>query len=52
MGNTLTTAARSGFRSHCTHSAVSTTGAVLGMVQTEVKPPAAAAAVPLAIVSL
>ena len=52
MGNTFTTAPRSGLRNHVTHSGVSTTGAVLGMVQTEVKPPAAAAAVPVAMVSL
>ena len=52
MGKTLTMAPRSGCRNQATHSAVSTTGAVFGMVQTEVKPPAAAAAVPLAIVSL
>ena len=52
MANTLTTAPRSGCRSHSIHSTESTTGTVLGMVQTEVKPPAAAAAVPVAIVSL
>src|SRR5438876_584281 len=52
IGKTFTTAPRSRLRSQVTHSAVSTTGAVFGMVQTEVKPPAAAAAVPLAIVSL
>jgi hypothetical protein len=52
MGNTLTTAPRSGCRCHATHSGESTTGAVLGMVQTEVKPPAAAAAVPVTMVSL
>src|ERR1035438_3190539 len=52
MANTLTTAPRSAWRSHSTHSTESTTGAVLGMVQTEVKPPAAAAAVPVAMVSL
>ena len=44
MGKTFTTAPRSGWRNHATHSSVSTTGEVLGMVQTEVKPPAAAAA--------
>ena len=37
---------------HVTHSGESTTGCVLGMQQTEVKPPAAAAAVPVAMVSL
>src|SRR5208282_3337753 len=52
IGKTLTTAVRSGLRSHSTDSTESTTGTVLGMVQTEVKPPAAAAAVPVAIVSL
>ena len=37
---------------HCVIAAESFTGDVLGMVQTEVNPPAAAAMVPLAIVSL
>src|ERR1700691_4262356 len=51
MANTLTTAPRAGWRSQSIHSTESTTGIVLGMVQTEVNPPAAAAAVPVAIVS-
>ena len=52
MGKTFTTAPRSGCCSQVTHSGESTTGCVLGMQQTEVNPPAAAAAVPVAMVSL
>ncbi len=46
MGKTFTTAPRSGACIHCVISAESLTGEVLGMGQIEVKPPAAAAAVP------
>ncbi len=52
IGKTFTTAPRSGRCSHVTHSGESTTGCVFGMQQTEVNPPAAAAAVPVAMVSL
>ena len=52
IGKTFTTAPRSGCCSQVTHSGESTTGCVLGMQQTEVNPPAAAAAVPVAMVSL
>src|SRR5437899_9144214 len=51
-GKTLTTAPRSGWRIQFTHSGESTTGEVFGMQHTDVNPPAAAAAVPVAIVSL
>ena len=52
IGKTLTTAPRAGCCIHVTHSGESTTGCVLGMQQTDVNPPAAAAEVPVAIVSL
>ena len=52
MGKTFTSAPRSGARIQRVISAESLTGTVLGMVQTEVNPPAAAAAVPVAMVSL
>src|SRR5436305_13701477 len=51
-GNTFTTARRGGCRTHVTHSGESSTGVVFGMQHTVVNPPAAAAAVPDAIVSL
>src|SRR5437868_9983302 len=51
-GKTLTTAPRCGCRTHVTHSGESSTGVVFGMQHTVVNPPAAAAAVPDAIVSL
>ena len=49
---TVTSAPRSGWRSQFTHSCESMVGVVFGMQHTEVNPPAAAAAVPEAIVSL
>ena len=52
MGNRRTTASRSGACIQRVISAESFTGLVLGMAQTAVKPPAAAAAVPVAMVSL
>src|SRR5271157_3061513 len=52
MGKTFTSAPRSGARIQRVISAESFTGTVLGMAQTEVNPPAAAAAVPVALVSL
>ena len=52
MGKTLTSAPRSGACIQRVISAESLTGTVLGMAQTEVNPPAAAAAVPVAMVSL
>jgi hypothetical protein len=51
MGITRIAALRSGACSHSIHSGVSVTGTVFGMEQTVVKPPAAAARVPLAMVS-
>ena len=51
-GNTLITALRSGCCIQAVISGESFTGAVLGMAPTEVNPPAAAAAVPLAMLSL
>ena len=52
IGRTLTIARRSGFCIQRVISSESLTGAVFGMGHTVVKPPAAAAAVPLAMVSL
>ena len=52
IGNTFTSAPRSGDSIQRVISGESFTGTVLGMAQTEVNPPAAAAAVPVAIVSL
>ena len=52
MGNTRTAAPRSGASIQRVVSGESFTGAVLGMAATAVNPPAAAAAVPVAIVSL
>ena len=52
MGKTLTVAPRAGSVIQAMISGVSATGEVLGIEQTAVKPPAAAAAVPVAIVSL
>ena len=45
-------AASARLRTHSTHAAVSTTGSVLGMHAMAVKPPAAAARVPVSMVSL
>ncbi len=45
-------ASRARASTHSIHAALSTTGSVLGIAHTAVKPPAAAARVPLAIVSL
>ena len=52
MGKTLTNAPRSGDCIQRVISGESLTGTVLGMAHTEVNPPAAAAAVPVAMVSL
>ena len=52
IGKTLTSAPRSGDCIQRVISGESFTGTVLGIAQTEVNPPAAAAAVPVAIVSL
>ena len=52
MGNTLTSAPRCGDCIQRVISAESFTGTVFGMAQTEVNPPAAAAAVPVTMVSL
>ncbi len=52
MGKTFTSAPRCGASIQRVISAESFTGTVFGMGQTEVNPPAAAAAVPVAIVSL
>ena len=52
MGKTRIWALRSGASIQRVISGESLTGMVLGMAQTEVNPPAAAAAVPVAMVSL
>ena len=52
MGKTRIDAPRSGACIQRVVSGESFTGMVLGMAATEVKPPAAAAAVPVAMVSL
>ena len=52
MGKTRTDAPRSGACIQRVISGESFTGVVLGMAATEVNPPAAAAAVPVAMVSL
>jgi len=52
IGKTRTTAPRSGACIQRVVSGESLTGLVFGIAATEVKPPAAAAAVPVAMVSL